>query len=164
MKDVVLAREVMSRPVRRLTSSTPVRDAAAFLLRHDISGAPVVDAHGRWVGVFTQRDLARHVQEALLAPREDRTLESREPVLNAAGVPSEEFGKTPVRELMTTGMFTVFPDATLEEVVTAMVSNKVHRLFVIDQERAELEGVITTMDVLRVLREKTDRLFSRSTS
>jgi CBS domain-containing protein len=148
-----LASDLMSRPVRRLTSSTPVRDAAAFLLRHGISGAAVVDAHGRWVGVFTQTDLARHVQEALLVAREARTLESREPV--------EEFGETPVRDLMTQGMFTVFPDATLDEVVRAMVTNKVHRIFVIDPDRGELEGVITSMDVLRIL-EKTDSSFSRS--
>jgi tRNA nucleotidyltransferase (CCA-adding enzyme) len=143
MKDGVLAKDVMSRPVRRLTSSTPVRDAAAFLLRHGISGAPVVDAHGRWVGVFTQRDLARHVQNALAAPRGERTLESREPVLD------EGFGRTPLRDLMTRGLFTVFPDATLEEVVRSMVTHRVHRIFVIDPERGELEGVITTMDVLR---------------
>jgi len=160
MKESVLARDLMSRPVRRLTSSTPVRDAAAFLLRHRISGAPVVDAHGRWVGVFTQKDLARHVQKALAVPREERTLESREPVLDAAGMPTEEFGKTPVRELMTRGLFTVFPDATLEEVVRTMVAYHVHRIFVIEPERGELEGVITTMDVLRALREKSIRLFS----
>lgn len=159
MKEEILARDLMSRPVKRVTSSTPVRDATAFLLRHGISGAPVVDAHGRWVGVFTQKDLARHVQESLAAAREDRTLESREPVLDASGMPSEEFGKTPVRDLMTRGLFTVFPDATMEEVIHAMVLNKVHRLFVIDQELGQLEGVITTMDLLQAL-EKSNRSFS----
>ena len=44
MKESILARDLMSRPVRRLTASTPVRDAAAFLLRHGISGAPVSNA------------------------------------------------------------------------------------------------------------------------
>lgn len=149
MKPRLLARDLMSRPVKRLTSSTPVRAAVAFLLRHGISGAPVVDARGRWVGVFTQNDLARHVQEGLGDPRGDRTLESREPVLDGSGMPTKEFARTPVRDLMTRGLFTVFPDATLEEVVRAMVSNKVHRLFVIDERQGELEGVITTMDVLR---------------
>jgi CBS domain-containing protein len=149
----VLARDLMTRPVKRLTSSTPVRDAAAFLSRHRISGAPVIDAHGRWVGVFTQRDLARHVQERLLRPRRDRTLESREPVADAGGEPAGEFGQTPVKELMTRGMYTVFPESTLEEVVRSMLSFRVHRLFVIDEATGELEGVITTFDVLRALSE-----------
>jgi CBS domain-containing protein len=149
----LLARDLMSRPVKRLTASTPLRDAAAFLLRHGISGAPVIDGHGRWLGVFTQRDLARHVEESLVAPRRERSLESPEPVLDAGGLPSEEFGRTPIRALMTQGLFTVFPEATLAEVVRALVSFQVHRVFVIDGKTGELEGVITTLDVLRALDE-----------
>ena len=151
MKDALLARDLMSRPVKRLTAATPVRDAAAFLLRHGISGAPVVDARGEWLGVFTKTDLARHMQEALAAPPRERTLESREPILDAAGLPSEEFGRTPVSELMTRGLFTVFSESTLDEVVRALVAFEIHRVFVIDERTGELEGVITTMDVLRHL-------------
>jgi CBS-domain-containing membrane protein len=147
----LLARDVMSRPVKRLTSATPVRDAAAFLHRHGISGAPVVDLHGRWIGVFTQRDLARHVQDRMIRRRRERTLESREPVLDAAGEPTDEFGRTPVKELMAEGMFTVFPESTLEEVMRSMVKFKIHRVFVIREDSGELEGVITTLDVMEAL-------------
>ena len=147
----LLARDVMSRPVKRLTASTPVRDAAAFLTRHGISGAPVIDARGRWIGVFTQRDLARHVQSRMVRKPRERTLESREPVLDAAGEPTDEFGRTPVRELMTEGMFTVFPESTLDEVVRSMLQFQIHRVFVIDDATGELEGVITTFDVLGAL-------------
>jgi CBS domain-containing protein len=153
----------MSRPVKRLTASTPVREAAAFLTRNGISGAPVVDGRGRWVGVFTQRDLARHVQERMVqGSRRERTLESREPVVDAAGEPSEDFGRTPVRELMTRGMFTVFPESTLDEVVRSMLRFKIHRVFVIDEASGELEGVITTLDVLQALDEKSIKLVARS--
>ena len=48
---------------------------------------------------------------------------------------------------MTPGLFTVFPEATLDEVVRTMASQKIHRVFVIS-EKGDLEGVITTMDVL----------------
>jgi len=155
--ETLLARDLMSRPVKRLTASTPLRDAAAFFVRHGISGAPVIDAHGRWLGVFTQRDLARHVQERMTVSRRERTLESREPVLDAEGMPTDEFGQTPIRELMSRGMFTVFPDATLEEVIRALVSFKVHRVFVIDEKSGELEGVITTLDVLGALEARGRR-------
>ena len=148
---ILLARDVMSRPVKRLTAETPVRDAAAFLHRNGISGAPVMDPRGRWIGVFTQRDLARHVQDRMVRRRRERTLESREPVIDAAGEPTDEFGRTPVRELMTEGMFTVFEDATLDEVVRSMVHFKIHRVFVIDDASGRLEGVITTLDVLGAL-------------
>ena len=78
MAKVMLARDLMTRPVRQLQAQTPVRDAAAFLLRHGISGAPVLDEHGRWIGVFTQNDLARSVEKRLLPDRPERTLETRE--------------------------------------------------------------------------------------
>jgi CBS domain-containing protein len=151
----------MSRPVKRLTASTPVRDAAAFLMRNGISGAPVIDARGRWVGVFTQRDLARHVQERLVHPRHERTLESREPVVDGAGEPSEDFGRTPVKELMTRGMYTVFPESTLDEVVRSMVTSRIHRVFVIDDATGELEGVITPLDVLHCLEKAHGSVFER---
>jgi CBS domain-containing protein len=149
--ETLLAREVMSRPVKRLTASTTLRDAAAFFVRHGISGAPVVDARGRWLGVFTQRDLARHLQERMAVSRRERTLESREPVVDALGAPTADFERTPVRALMTRGLFTVFPEATLDEVIRSMLSFDVHRIFVVDEKSGELEGVITTLDVLRAL-------------
>src|SRR6185503_11474378 len=106
--ETLLARDFMSRPVKRLTASTPLADAAAFFVRNGISGAPVVDARGRWLGVFTQHDLARYVQERMTVSRRERTLESREPVIDAAGEPTPDFGRTPIRLLMSRGLFRSF--------------------------------------------------------
>lgn len=147
----ILAKDLMTRPVRRLTTSATARDAAEFLLRWGISGAPVEDEHGRWVGVFSLSDLARHVQDRLVKlptidPKRERTLETREEV--PAGFGFEGFEDTRVGDLMTGGLFSVFPEATLEEVVRALSTQKVHRLFVIS-DKGTLEGVITTMDVLK---------------
>jgi CBS domain-containing protein len=149
MDKTVRARDLMSRPVCQLMCWTPVRDAAAFLLRHGISGAPVLDEHGNWIGVFTQNDLARYVQNRLGAAGSERTLEAREIVVNLFSLPPEKFGETPVREFMTAGMYTVFPEATMEEVIHTMTSFKIHRVFVIDEKDGSLQGVITSMDVLR---------------
>ena len=149
MCKTVLARDLMKGPVFQLTASAPVRDAAAFLLRHGISGAPVIDDHGQWTGVFTQNDLARYVQSRINARKLDRTLEAREPVAGSLEILPRRFGEMPVGELMTLGLYTVFPEATLEEVVHAMTVFKVHRVFVIQEAGKSLLGVITTMDVLK---------------
>src|SRR4030095_8984896 len=98
MNKTVAPGTLRSRPVCQLMAWTPVSDAAAFLLRHEISGAPVLDEHGRWVGVFTQNDLARYVQNRLGPGVSDRTLEARENVVNLFALPPEKFGETPVRE------------------------------------------------------------------
>jgi CBS domain-containing protein len=62
-----------------------------------------------------------------------------------------------VKEFMTRGLFTVFPEATIEEVIRTMTSFKIHRVFVIDEKEGTLEGVITTMDVLRWLEGRKSR-------
>ncbi len=149
MRRIVTARDLMKRPVRQLTAWTPVKDAAAFLLRHGISGAPVIDDHGKWRGVFTLNDLARGVQSRMLAGMPERTLESREAVDLVFATLPQELGMAKVGDLMTPGLYTVFADATLEEVVHTLTSFKVHRVFVIEEQGSELLGVITTMDLLR---------------
>jgi len=149
MDKPVLARDLMRHPVRQLTAWSTVRDAAAFLLRQGISGAPVVDEHGQWVGVFTQNDLARFLQNRIVPRHAERTLESREAVADLSALFSDQIGNTPVREFMTAGLYTVFPEATLDEVVHTMTTFKVHRVFVIGEEGGELLGIITTMDILR---------------
>lgn len=156
MRKTILARDVMHSPVRQLTTWTPVREAAAFLLRQGISGAAVIDEHGHWAGVFTQSDLARYVKERVVPGAEDRSLEAREGA-DRRGFSTDRFGDTTVREFMTVGLFTVFPDTTLEEVIHALTSFEVHRVFVIDELKGELLGVITSMDLLRYLDEQVDR-------
>jgi CBS domain-containing protein len=154
MRKTVLARDLMRHPVRQLTAWTPVSEAAAFLQRQGISGAPVIDEHGRWVGVFTQNDLARWVRNRLARRGPTRTLESREGVGELASLFATRAGEAPVREapvrdFMTAGLYTVFPEATLEEVVRTMAAFDIHRVFVIEEEKGDLLGIITTMDVLR---------------
>jgi|GEM_PF-2151659 len=151
MRKPFFARDLMHHPVRQLTAWTPVREAAAFLVRQGISGAPVIDEHGQWVGVFTQNDLARCVQNRLVRRPPERTLESRERLGELAALFSEKVAEAPVREFMTSGLYTVFPDATVEEVVHTMTAFEVHRVFVIEEEKGDLLGVITTMDVMRWL-------------
>ena len=151
MNGPVLARDLMAKPVRRLQTGANVRDAAEFLLRWGISGAPVVDDHNRWVGVFTLNDLARHVQDRLVKlptvdPKRERTLETREELPPGFGF--EGFEDTCVGDLMTGGLYSVFPEATLEEVVRTLTAQKVHRVFVIS-DGGDIEGVITSMDILR---------------
>jgi len=151
MKDIFHAADLMTRPVRRVTSRTTVREATRFLVRHGIGGAPVEDEHGRWVGVFSMNDLARTVASRLSEPAADRTLEVRGAVEPGSLPALLGLDELQVRDVMSPGLVSVFPGATLEEVIHSMQSSRVHRVFVLEEENATLEGVITTMDVLRWL-------------
>ena len=152
-RKTLLARDLMSRPLRRLTTVSTVKDAADFMVRWKISGAPVIDEHGRWVGVFTMHDIARHIQERLVRPRVrvERTLENRASVPAGEAFDWQGFEQTPVAEVMSPGLVTVFPEATLDEVIRSLNSLPIHRVFVLDEKSGELLGIITTRDILRRL-------------
>lgn len=155
MKPTIRARDIMSHPVKRLLLDTTVRDAAAFMLRMGISGAPVVDGRGRPMGVFTLSDLARHVQERIvhvpeIDPMRDRVRETGEYVPTGLGYHFESLEDARVSEFMTPGLVSVPPDAPIGEIANTLTSLRIHRVFV-QSEKGEIEGVITTMDVLKWL-------------
>ncbi len=143
-----------------LQETTTAGEAAAFLTRHGISGAPVINETGAPVGVLSQTDLVVHDGEKpdALAIR------------RAGEADFSEFGEVPceprglwdarrvepvkdaalVRDLMTPTVFTVRLDAPAAQVVEDMLALRVHRLFVVDDDGV-LVGVVSAMDVLRRL-------------
>lgn len=155
MKNLPIARDLMSHPVKRIPMTTTVADAAAFLLRSGISAVLVFDAHDRPVGVFSQRDLAEHVQAHFeeevpaLDPKSERARETGEGVPLRRGFHYERFDDTTVEDFMTPGLVSVEPSAPLREIVRTMTEKKVHRVFV--EERGEIAGIITSMDILKWL-------------
>lgn len=96
----VQARDVMTSPVLSLRDSRTAREAAAFLAENEISGAPVLNAAGKLVGVVTVADLAE-----------------------------EEHGRR-VRDVMTPTVFTIPDDTPVERVARTMIAGRIHRLFV----------------------------------
>jgi CBS-domain-containing membrane protein len=57
------ASDVMSRDVVRFPEDMPLPEAAQILVQKQLSGAPVVDAWGRCVGVLSLADFASHFRE-----------------------------------------------------------------------------------------------------
>ena len=55
----MLVREVMTHKVLTAGSDWTLAELKTFLLEHSISGAPVVDAHGKLVGVVSATDVMR---------------------------------------------------------------------------------------------------------
>jgi CBS domain-containing protein len=53
------ADDLMTREVVRLSEDQSLREAVRLLLRHQVGGAPVVDAQGRCVGVLSATDVLR---------------------------------------------------------------------------------------------------------
>ena len=60
----LVARDLMTRDLLVISADIPIRSAAELLLRHQVSGAPVVDLAGRLVGVVSTTDFMRASQKS----------------------------------------------------------------------------------------------------
>lgn len=146
----------MTRNVVSLRVDMPIRDAWHILSHNQISGAPVVDAEGRLVGVLSQSDLARR---AFLDKTPSEGLSSYYHALPYAGggyVPSgdtlSDLGGVFVEEIMNPYVLTVNPEDTISTVAAVMRSHKIHRV-VVARER-EVMGVLSASDLLALFEQQ----------
>jgi len=129
------ARDVMSTPAVSLKPQVPAHVAAALLVSHGFTGAPVVDADEHIVGVATEADLVRGRISA----------EGSEPV--------EEQPEPTVADVMTAPPAVARSDEDLAEVVTMMLDSGIRSVPVVDGDR--LVGVVSRRDVLRLVAHGT---------
>jgi CBS domain-containing protein len=127
--------------------STPIHDAAALMLARRFSAVPVVDDQDVLVGIVSEGDLLRR--------RELRTECQRPRWLEFFLTPAqlaEEYTRSRgrfVRDVMTDGVVTIQPEATLQEAVEVMTRHRIKRLPVLKDGR--LVGIISRSDVLGAL-------------
>jgi CBS domain-containing protein len=145
------AADLMTPNPLSLRDDVPLKEAIAFLVDRDVSGAAVIDDAGRPVGVLTQTDVLIHDREQVehVEPPDN---EYRDPLPRSwwERFQVERVDLTPVRDVMTPAVFCVALSAPVWEVVSLMRDLNVHRLFVVDEDGV-LVGVVTVMDVLRHL-------------
>jgi CBS domain-containing protein len=134
-----------------------LREALALFIDKGFSAAPVIDEAGRPVGVLSRSDLLVHDRESAEYLRQAPEYYHKEELHTPGGEPLgrgfqvEKVDRTRVADMMTPAVFNVAPDTPAAKVVHDMLSLKVHRLFVVD-DNGVLVGVISTFDVLRHLR------------
>ncbi len=122
--------ELMVTDLKTVEPEATVADAVAAMIETHISALPVIDAHGRLVGVLSTTDVLQAVAECKDARTRDELFES-----------------TPVRDLMTAQPATVDIGTDVKEAAQQMLYLEVHRLFV--EDGGMLVGVISQSDIVR---------------
>ena len=142
---------MMRRDVAVISSLSDVHELEKMLLRDEIHGAPVVDGDGRLVGVVSQTDLvAWHYSTGVDGAS---FYDAREISLGSDAsqrVRLTDIRTAKVEEVMSPVVHCILPDQSVELAAARMVSRKVHRLVVVDEEGHVL-GIISAMDLLRAL-------------
>jgi CBS domain-containing protein len=130
----VRVRDAMSSPAISLKAEVPTTVAAALLVSHGYTAAPVVDADAQVIGVATEADLVR----GRVVPDGWTVAEQSEPT---------------VQEIMTGAPVVVGAGDDLTDVVTTMLDHGIRSVPVVDDGR--LVGVLTRRDVLRLVARGT---------
>ncbi|HZR98901.1 MAG TPA: universal stress protein [Chloroflexota bacterium] len=134
-------RDLMTRDLAVVRADEPLTSALRKLLRHRVSGAPVVDATGKLVGVLSEHDLLAWDQGLL-------DLLAGDP-----GMPLEDYRRrvatARVSDIMSRSPVTVDEDAPLNAAMRTLVHHAMRRLPVVRDGR--LVGILTRADVLRAL-------------
>lgn len=142
------AHQIMTRKVITVTPATSVLEAANIMLRHHVSGLPVVNDSGSLVGMVSEGDFMRRSEIGTQGPR-IRWLD----FLFGAGKSAADFVRAygrRVGEIMTQGsLFTATEDMPLDELVRLMERENVKRLPVLRGDA--LVGIVTRSDLLRVV-------------
>jgi predicted transcriptional regulator len=121
--------DIMTRNVLTLSAEADLKDAAWGLTLKGFSGAPVKDDSGQVIGILSKSDL-----------------------IDPEKVDSNPNGHGTVRDNMTPLLLTAQARDPLRSAVRRMVDKGIHRLVVVD-ERGDVVGIVTPMDVLRALLE-----------
>jgi CBS domain-containing protein len=139
--------EIMTTQVITVQSSSPLQDAIGVMLKHGVSGMPVLDEDGRPVGMLSEGDLLR---------RTELDTERRRPrwlcFLLGPGRLAEEYththGRT-VADVMTDKLHSVAPDTPVQEVVRLMERHRIKRVPVLKD--GQLVGMVSRANLLRAL-------------
>lgn len=124
MSNVPVVRDFMATKLVTLRPEMSIHDAIAVLLKHHISGAPVVDAGQRLVGILSEKDCLRVVASGAFHT-------------SAAGM---------VEEYMSREVQTVDPETDVFRVADMFLSRSFRRLPVVENGR--LIGQVSRRDVL----------------
>ena len=134
----------MNPDVILVPASASMAEAASWLVENEITGAPVVDAAGRCIGVISTSDYAmrEHVHRRTARMTMQIQLDARE---NGSQV--TDIGQEPVTEHMTPLVHTVGPDAPIMIAARRMCEEHVHRVIVTDKEGVPI-GIVSSLDLV----------------
>jgi CBS domain-containing protein len=120
--------EFMTRDVRCCNAADTCSRAAQLMWDHDIGALPVVDDHGRVMGMITDRDICM-----------------------AAYIRGQPLAEVYVGDVMSTDVVTCFEHASDRELARMMSGGQVRRIPVIDSDH-RLAGIVSLNDLAMAMR------------
>ena len=137
LRTKMLVRDVMSNPVITMDEDEASNKAAVSMDMNDVGAVIVTNKAGKSIGIITERDLVIRVLAKNLKPD---TMKAK--------------------EIMTTPLVTIEPEATISDAARRMTRLDIRRLGVI--YKGNLLGIISSKDILGVMPELIEIMQERS--
>lgn len=138
------ASEFMRSDVISVREGDTIWDVAKLFSEHEITGAPVLNATGELVGVVSQTDIVRHLEEVastftngvFYADAEDERRRPHRRAVTAGDLMNREVIQAP-------------KDTRASQLGRLMLGRRIHRIII--TEGRKLCGIVTTLDLLKVM-------------
>ncbi len=137
LRTKMLVKDVMSSPVVTMNENEASNKAAVVMDKNDLGCIIVINKAGKSIGIITERDLVIRVLAKNLKP-----------------------DTVKAKEIMTTPLVTIEPDATITEAARRMNRLDIRRLGVI--YKGNLVGIISSKDILGVMPELIEIIQEKS--
>jgi CBS domain-containing protein len=137
LRTKMLVRDVMSSPVVTMYEDGTSDKAASTMDEGDLGCVIVTNKDGKSIGIITERDLVKRVLSKNLKP-----------------------DTVTAKEIMTTPLVTIEPDATITDAARRMNRLDIRRLGVI--YKGNLVGIISSKDILGVMPELIEIIQEKS--
>jgi CBS domain-containing protein len=117
----VIARDIMTRKVATIHPGASVQEAAQLLDQKRISGAPVVDADDKIIGIITEADIISKVDREGLR----------------------------VADIMSHNVIAVSEETPVSEIAALLTERKIKRVPVVENEK--LVGIVSRADIVHAV-------------
>lgn len=137
LRTKMIVRDVMSNPVITMDENEASNKAAVSMDMNDVGAVIVTNKAGKSIGIITERDLVIRVLAKNLKP-----------------------DTVKAKEIMTTPLVTIEPEATISDAARRMTRLDIRRLGVI--YKGNLLGIISSKDILGVMPELIEIMQEKS--
>jgi CBS domain-containing protein len=137
--------EVMTRDVITVGPTTPIHRAAQLMVKHGVSGLPVIDDDGRLVGIVSEGDLILRQKRRSERPWWRRFFTDGEQL-------AREYRRalgTTVGDVMNSPVVSISPVWGIEMAATILHNKGIRRLPVVLD--GQIVGIVTRADLIKAL-------------
>ena len=151
----MLLKEIMTKDVLTLSPNDSLQVAAELFIKHNISGAPVIDAFKNVIGMLTEGDLVRQ-QKPVTQPLFLMFLDSAFTVnYKKISEDLEAAAAVNVVQLMAKDVISLHEYDEVSSAAEYMIKKNINRVPIINDE-GQLLGIVTRHDIVRAMYLEND--------